>query len=440
MTRHRSFAGWLLLQLVVLAAVICGAEIALRLAGYGDAPKSRLSLLTITETDSGAVAEPKYVHLARPDIGESIPLPDGNKFLVIGPMRPFRAVLPRPENTYRVVVMGSSPAYGLEGSLSAADRVRARLPEFAPQPETEVIDLTNRHMTLEMLHLLVPDVARLQPQLALVFLSAAWPTLAPPPATDEAAGRGWRGFLRGSVLIRALWDWFAPAPAHAQENNRIYLPKPQEYPDKYLAGRVSVAKITNKTMRRAREEQILALAGELTEAGITTVLVGSFADLVQFRPLLSLHREPLPADRLAQFVDHYSQACTVADAGHCAAAVPEFERALKIDPGFANLHFRLALCYREMGREEAAAEAFFAAQRTDLSPERAALAPGQDPAPGVRALGAVYLDPYELMLRQLGRRMPDSSWFQDLSHLSDQGQTVLVDLVMTELPTIFAHQ
>lgn len=439
MTQVRGTFSWVVLQLAILIAVIVAAEGLLRLAGVGETAPPRFSLLQKTTGPAGVVYQPKYTEVADPSIGEAIALADGNEFLLIEAMRPWRAVVPRPADTLRVVVMGSSPTFGLADTPPLASLIGQDLAGTPPFATVETIDLTNRRMTLEMMHLLVPDVLALQPQVVVVAVSGAWPTMAPPPADDTPAEVSrWRRLLRRSVLIKLLWDWLAPEGAIAAEPTRSYLPLPRELPDQFDERRAAVAKNVNAAMRRARDEQMLAVARKLVGSGRHVIFVGSLVNVVKFRPLLSLHRDELSAKQLESFVNHYAEGCTRADKGDCRGAVPEFDRANEIDPHFANLHFRRGLCLLALGNVERAADAFFAAQRDDLSPERAALAPGEEPVDELGALGVRFLNPYELLRQETGEPLPKGEWFHDLNHLRPDGQKLIADLIAREISVIFA--
>ncbi|MDP8225948.1 MAG: hypothetical protein P9L99_21485 [Candidatus Lernaella stagnicola] len=410
----------------------------MRLAGAGAPPEISVTLLKQTSTLEETFLEPKYVTLADPSIGEIIPMADGTQFVLIEPMRPFRVAVPRPPDVLRVAVLGSSPPYGLRDSVPASTYLRDKLADRVRPRRVEIVDLTNRRMNLEMMRLLVPDVRTLQPQAAIVYLSGAWPQLAPPPATPATPPTALRKLMERSVLFRLLRDWFSPRLAHAARD-RAYLPKPREFPGVREQRRADVVRHANRVMRQTRDAQIIAIATELRAAGVEVLFVGPLVNVTRFRPLLSMHSDDLSTDELAAFLQHYSRGCTMADGGDCTAALPSFENAAVLDSGFANLHFRMALCYLDLGNQGAAEKAFFDAQRYDLSPERAALAPGREPIDAVETLGAHYLDPYMTRRAETVSSLPPQEWFVDLIHLTDEGQKILSQAVTDKLVTIIGN-
>jgi len=428
---------------ILLAFIACclsalGAEIALRAVGYGQPTKPNISLLEKIEIDGVNYLQPKYAHLANPEIGEIIPLPAGGEFIVLDNMHPFQVPTPRPPDRLRIVVLGSSPAYGTRDTPPLAEALRRQVAEQYPARTVEVADLSNRKVNLEMMWLLAPDVLALEPQAVVISLSGAWPELdAPRVRTAPPWHERFRQTLRQSVLLRLLMDWLTPATVRADEPIRTYLPKPREYVGEYDEREVNVSLNLLEEMQRTRRQGIIRLAETFRDAGIPTVFVGAISDVTSFRPLISRHIRHLAPQKLQEFVDAYSQACTLADRGECALALMHFEQARAIDARFANLYFRRALCRSQLGDIKAAAEDFFNAQRFDLSPERAALAPAQDPVAEILAAGGRYVQPMDILRRESDNPLPPPDWFYDLTHLSPVGQRFVARVAAEELSFIF---
>lgn len=424
--------------IIGLCLLLVGVEVTLRIAGYGRVKTNIVSLLERVEIDGITYLQPKYAHLANPEIGEIIPLPDGNQFVVLDNMHPFQVPTPRPADRLRVVVLGSSPAYGTKDTPPLAEALRVRLAEKYPDRTVEVADLSNRKENLEMMWLLVNDVLALEPQVVVISLSGAWPTLeAPRVRTAPPWHERLRRTLRRSVLLRVLWDRLSPAPAHADEPVRVYLPKPREFVDEYQEQEVNVSLNLLEEMQQSRRQGIIRLAEAFREAGIPTVFIGAISDVTGFRPLISRHTRRLSPEKLQRFVDAYSQACTLADRGECAQALIHFAQARDIDGRFANLYFRRALCRTQLGDVPGAAEDFFNAQRFDLSPERAALAPAQDPVAEIIAAGGRYVQPIDIYRRESDNPLPPPDWFYDLTHLSPVGQQFIARVAAEEVSLIF---
>jgi len=443
MPRQRSLARWILVQVVILFVVLIAAEGIMRLFDLGVPSASEISVTLLTSSEENGVVHlrPKYAELDNPEIGELIPLADGNVFKVLSPMHDFDVVVPRPKNVFRVVLLGSSAAFGLGETPPLAGLLRDELEYRRVTKNHEIVDLSNRGMTLEQFRLLTPDALALDPSVVVVMLNGAWPMLAQPQLAPRPEWvENLLSVLQRSRLLRTIWQTLSPKPAHAQEATKRFLPKPFELSDSFELARTRHMVELRENMRRLRREQILAIAEPLRAAGVPVLFVGVFSDLVNLPPVISLHLRPLPEEEMSRFIHHYHTGNTQTDDGDCAGAVEHYKQAAKISPTYAMLHYRLGKCLLELGKEQAAREAFIEARRFDLSPERASMSPARDPVDEIKATGADYLDIEFALHHARDGGVLGQAFFKNVDHFNALGQAKVARVIAVRLVKLSEKQ
>ena len=81
-------------------------------------------------------------------------------------------------------------------------------------------------------------------------------------------------------------------------------------------------------------------------AGGRVVLCTVAVNLTDSAPFASIHREDLDAQQLARWQQLYQEAAELEAEARWTEAIERFQAALEIDDQFADLHFRLARCFR----------------------------------------------------------------------------------------------
>jgi tetratricopeptide (TPR) repeat protein len=113
---------------------------------------------------------------------------------------------------------------------------------------------------------------------------------------------------------------------------------------------------------RGNLEDILKVAGQ---ADIPVLLSTVASNLKDCAPFSSVRSEGLNADQIGRWKEHYSRGQSHEAAGEIAEAIKAYSDAAAIDPGFADLQFRMGRCLLHMGDVEQARQAFEMARDYD---------------------------------------------------------------------------
>jgi tetratricopeptide (TPR) repeat protein len=103
----------------------------------------------------------------------------------------------------------------------------------------------------------------------------------------------------------------------------------------------------------------------LLDSGKTVVVSTVPVNLRDTAPFASMHDPDLGENDLERWESLYSEGINYADSGRCGQAIRNFREAEGIDASFADLHYRLAHCYRDINDLSAASERFRKARDFD---------------------------------------------------------------------------
>lgn len=106
------------------------------------------------------------------------------------------------------------------------------------------------------------------------------------------------------------------------------------------------------------------------EAGAGIILNTVAVNLRDSPPFASVHSDKLSAGPRQQFEAAFQAGIKAQAAADWRAAVTAFEQAVQLDAGFAEAHYRLALCLERVGKNDAARQHYQLACDTDALPFR----------------------------------------------------------------------
>ncbi len=268
----------------------------------------------------------------------------------------------KPENTYRIFVVGGSAAQGIPNPAFSFGRMLAvMLEERCPGVRFEVI---NTAMTAINSHVVLPiarDCTDHQPDLFVVYMG-----------NNEVVGPYGSGTIFGG---------FSPRLSVIRTSIFVKSTRIGQLLAKALGGRDAHREWQG--MRMFLEHRVAAhdsrmdkvhshFRANLTDicqvarASGAKVLVCTVPTNVRDSPpFASLHREDLTESDRKQWEKIYDAAVASASAGRHDEAVERFLEAAEIDGGHAELHFRLGRCLLVRERFEEAREHFTLARDLD---------------------------------------------------------------------------
>lgn len=315
-----------ILATVVPLALLVVLEMALRVGGFG----GRLDFFVRDDARGVYRTNPHFTELFFP---ASFGLKPAN----------FRLTEEKPPGTYRIFVLGESAAMGVpEPAFALSRHLEAQLDRCETPRKIEVFNLgvtaINSHAVLRILQ----QAVHFDPDVVVIYMGNN-EVVGPFGAGSTLAGRThprWLvrfGLWVGTTRIAQLVRWAmaagrgASGPVEEWRGMEMFARNAVEAHDPRLA-RVYANFESNL-------EDMLALCHD---AGVRVVISTVAVNLRDCAPFVSRHRQPLSAAQAGAWKHSLAEAARVLDLGDEAQTREQLERALAIDPSFADTHFRLA--------------------------------------------------------------------------------------------------
>lgn len=253
-------------------------------------------------------------------------------------------------DTYRIFVIGESAAMGVpEPAFGISRQLAAQLEQRDPRRKIEVFNFGVTAINSHAILRIVRQAVRFEPDLLVVYMGNN-EVVGPFGPGSVLAGRTyprwlvrtslWIGATRIGQLVRRTIDAVRAAGRPVQEwrGMEMFARNAVEAHDPRLANVY------------ANFEGNLADMLAVARAADVKVVVSTVAvNIRDCAPFVSRHRPSLSASEMEAWSQSVTQATRAADLGQGGQARQEFERALAIDPSFAETHFRLARVLEQQG-------------------------------------------------------------------------------------------
>jgi len=271
----------------------------------------------------------------------------------------IRLADPKPVNTYRVFLLGSSAAMGdPEPAFSLSRQLDLLLRNAYPGIHFEVVNAGITAINSHVVRTLAADCAKLQPDLFIVY-----------EGNNEVIGPYGPGtvfspFLRSASAIRlgqavkstrtgqlaaAVARKLGPAKKSLGDwgGMRMFLKNEIDRDDPRLT-----------TTYALFRDNLRAIAESGRRAGASVFVCTVLTNQKDFAPFVSRHRAGITEEEKAKWQSLFDEGQRAVDAGDDAVAEEKFRAALAIDDHFAELPFRLGRLFLRHNRS-AEAKAFF---------------------------------------------------------------------------------
>ncbi|MCP4190837.1 MAG: tetratricopeptide repeat protein [Planctomycetaceae bacterium] len=278
--------------------------------------------------------------------------------------QPIMVTAAKPAETKRVVVFGGSaamgdpePAYGLPRVLKTLLEIRY------PNDKFEVI---NAAVTAINSHVVLPitkDCRQLDADAWVVYMGNN-EVLGPFGAGGVFQGRETPLWLirAGLAFQRTSIGQFSNA---TREKSNTGTPDNWRGMEMFLDYQL---RHNSKSLERVYNNFKQNLKGiiKTAQGAETPILISSIVtNLRDCAPFASLHRETLGESELAAWEELFDEGCTAQDLSQFNEALEAYQRAMEIDPDFAELPFRRGECLLALGKVEEAREQFELAKELD---------------------------------------------------------------------------
>jgi len=273
---------------------------------------------------------------------------------------------PKPQQTYRIFLLGGSAAQGFPDARYGVGRIlEAMLGSSYPETDFEVV---NTAMTAINSHVVLPisrDCASFEPDLFVLYLgnnevvgpygASAVLGGASPSLPILRAGIRAKGFKTGQLLSDGV--------RRLRSNGQM--PSGWRGMEMFLTDRIAVddprlERVYDQFAQNLRD--ICAVAWD-TDARVILSTVA--VNLRDNPPFASMHRPDLTETERSHWISLYEAGAEQQDSGEMGKALVNFEKAARIDDRFADLHFRMAACHWDQGQFAAARSHYGQARRYD---------------------------------------------------------------------------
>ena len=411
--------------IVLPVLLLAAAEIALRIVGCGFSPEAMIQRridnrnVFCDNVKFGWQFFPR--HIAR----ES---------------EPFIFPVEKPDNTYRIFILGASAAQGTpDPAYSFARILEQMLHDQYPSLSFEVINTAmtaiNSHVVLQI----AEDCARCDPDLFIVYLG-----------NNEVIGPygGGNGYglpranlpaIRMVIAFKAtrlgqLLARLADSVGAERNTPNVWLGLEMFLNHQVRPHTPLLEAIYRNFQRNLEDIRRITLKNR---SKIIFCTVGS--NLKDNPPFASLHRPNLSPTDKKEWNSLYEQGIEFELKGNYTDAVERYLKAAKIDDHYADLQFRSGRCYWAASKYEEARERFIRARERDTLRFRADVRINhiiRSVAAGREAEGIYLTDATKALERNSPHATPGQELFYDHVHLNFKGNYILAKAVFEQVEKI----
>jgi tetratricopeptide (TPR) repeat protein len=279
---------------------------------------------------------------------------------------PFKISANKPEDTYRIFILGASAAQGEpDGAFGFGRFLKVMLEDRYPGVNFEVIVAAtaaiNSHVVLEI----AKDCAEHEPDLFIVYLGnnevtgpyGAGTVFSPlsPSLSMIRLGIAFKATKLGQLLTDiSEYIGSGKGKPKAWRGLEMFLEKQVRADDKHL-----------ETVYKHFQRNLEDIVRVGSESGAKTIVSTVGSNLKDSPPFASLHRPGLTEQDKARWDNIYAQAVEYESAGRFTEAVESYLEAAEIDDSYADLQFHLGRCYRALKDYDSATLRYIKARELD---------------------------------------------------------------------------
>ena len=279
---------------------------------------------------------------------------------------PFAFPAVKPENGYRIFVLGASAVKGEPDSTYSFGRIlRTMLREAYPETDFEVtiaaMPAINSHVVVEI----AKDCAKHQPDLFIVYLGNNEVT------GPHGAGTVFAPPFRHITLIRAAvalkTTRLGQMAAHVLERVGDGRNESRAWHglEMFLRRQIPVTDKRLQTVYEHFDANLRKIADVAARNGSKLILCTVGSNLKDCPPFASLHEPQLQEDEKKRWNDLYESGIACESADDYANAITHYLAASEIDSRYADLQFRLGRCYWTLADYDKARERYIRAREVD---------------------------------------------------------------------------
>ena len=355
---------------------------------------------------------------------------------------PFAVATPKPEGTFRIVVLGGSAAQGIPDFTFGFGRylevlLRSRYPDIEFEIVNAGMVAINSHVVREI----AKDCVALDPDLFVVYMGnneVVGPfgagTVFTPSSSDLWLIRA--GLLAKTTRIGQVLDALLNTPSTDNA------PEHWQGMSMFLEQQVREGAPALETVYERFRRNLSDIAATARSNGIACLVCTVGTNLQDSPPFASMHRPDITESEKAQW-DHLFQ-LGIADEsrGDIEGAVARYREAAGIDAQYADLRFRLGRCLAALESSETARSHFAAARDLDTLRFRADTRINEiiRSVSDVGRDGLYFVDVEQAFAAESVEGMPGDEYFYEHVHLNFAGNYFLARSILSEVHSVLADR
>ncbi len=356
---------------------------------------------------------------------------------------PFVFPVHKSEKTYRIFVMGASAAAGTpDGAFCFGRMLQVMLRRQYPQANFEVITAAMPAINSHVVYEIAKDCTRYQSDLFIIYLGnnevvgpygagTVFSTMSSNLSVIHL-GIALKTTKLGQFVTNLLESSGAGNTPKVWRGMGVFLEKQVRAGD---AGLEIVYKHFQKNL-----QDICRLAGR---KGIKTIFCTVPCNLKDSPPFASLHKPNLTDAEKKSWDEIYQQAIQCEIDANYAEAIGLYLKAAEIDNSYADLQFRLARCYWEMGEYDKARSRYILAREFDTLRFRADTRINEilrETAGNKTAEGVYMVDALKVFDQNSPHQIPGEELFYEHVHMNFKGNYLLAGAIFQQVEKILPER
>ncbi len=357
---------------------------------------------------------------------------------------PFIFPADKPDDTYRIFILGASAAQGFtEPAFSFGRILREMLHEKYPAINFELINTAmtaiNSHVVLQI----VKDCARYDPDLFIVYLGNNEVTGPYSAGTVYTLPLANLSVIRTGIALKATRLGQLLANLADSVGAQKSTPRVWRGLEMFLDNQVRDDTPPLEAVYRNFQRNLKDIRRISSKSGSKTIFCTVGSNLKDSPPFASLHRPDLTPAEMKKWDDIYRQGAEYELQVNYADAIECYLEAAKIDARYADLQFRLARCYWAAAEYEKARERYIRARELDTLRFRADTRINniiREVAGDKTAEGIYLTDTIEVFEKNSPHAIPGKELFYEHVHLNFKGNYFLAKAVFEQVEKILPQQ
>jgi tetratricopeptide (TPR) repeat protein len=357
---------------------------------------------------------------------------------------PFIFPSEKPDDTYRIFILGASAAQGTpEAAFSFGRILKEMLHDKYPAVNFELINTAmtaiNSHVVLQI----AKDCARYDPDLFIIYLGNNEVTGPYSAGTVYTLPLANLSVIRTGIALKAtrlgqLLTGLADSVGAENNTPRVWRGLEMFLDNQLRANAPSLEAVYRNFQRNLKDIGRIAL-----KSGGKTIFCTVGSNLKDSPPFASLHRPDLTPAEMKKWDDIYRQGAEHELKRDYADAIECYLEAAKIDDRYADLQFRLGRCYWAAAEYEKARERYIRARELDTLRFRADSRINniiRDIAGDKTAEGIYLTDTAKYLEKNSPNAIPGQELFYEHVHLNLKGNYFLAKTIFEQVEKILPPQ